>query len=154
MEIAMRTCDAIALAALCAALMGAHTVPASAGFLDLLFGRSRTAPSPYDNHVPPFVTREEPLPLPRRPGDERTDPSTIIEIPTVRQYSTCCKHGEDPMKALLSDSTLVRGDVVMTHDGLRVFLGSRAPHQWRDFVPIRQAPFGIAQRRQLLALER
>jgi len=150
----MRKRDALALAALCAALVGTHAVPANAGFLDLLFGRSRTAPSPYDNSAPPFVTREDPFPLTKRPGDERADPSTIIEIPTVRQYSTCCKHGEDPMKALLSDSTLVRGDVVMTPDGLQVFLGSRAPHQMRDFVPIRKAPFSIAQRRQLLALER
>lgn len=150
----MRTCETIAFAVFCTALVGAHTVPASAGFLDLLFGRSRTPPSPYDDSAPPFVTREEPFPLTKRPGDERKSPSTIIEIPTVRQYSTCCKNGEDPMKALLSDSTLVRGDVVMTHEGLRVFMGSRAPHQWRDFVPIRQAPVGLAQRRQLLALER
>ncbi|WP_091139338.1 hypothetical protein [Microvirga guangxiensis] len=46
----------------------------------------------------------------------------------------------NPVPALLADSTLRRGDMVMFPDGLRVFAGRPGgPHKLTDFKPLAQA---------------
>lgn len=122
---------------------------AQAGFLEDLFG---IAPRPPPS---PFIYRDEveaPRDLVPDRGPRMPPP---LEAPPLLQQSTCCKHGEDPMQALLNDRTLMRGDIVMTTDGLRTFIGSRPPHSMRDFVPVGKATSLSAERKkQLLALDR
>jgi hypothetical protein len=47
---------------------------------------------------------------------------------------------DNPVPALLADSTLRQGDMVMFPDGLRVFAGrAGGPHKIADFKPVAQA---------------
>ncbi len=135
----------------------AFATQAQAGFLEELFG-IRPQPAPYDGPAPsPYYgppPYEHDAPLNIRPDKGPRMPKPI-DVPALRMQSTCCKHGEDPMRALLNDSTLMRGDVVMTTEGLRTFVGSRPPHSMRDFVPVDKATTLSSERkRQLLALDR
>lgn len=133
-----------------------------AGLLDALFGGARAyAPPPYDYPSPyaspRYYDEEVPGPRARRRSVEERAPraDTNIEVPPLLQTATCCKNGEDPMEALLNDDTLVRGDVVMTTQGLRTFVGSRAPHAMKDFVPVgKSRMISSTQKKQLLALDR
>ena len=135
-----------------------------AGLLDALFGGARAyAPPPYEYPPPPYASPRPPrhydddAPRARRRSVEERAPKvdTTIEIPPMLQTASCCKNGEDPMKALLNDETLMRGDVVMTPHGLRTFVGSRAPHAMRDFVPVEKSTkISSSKKKQLLALDR
>ncbi|MDB5641267.1 MAG: hypothetical protein JWN07_584 [Hyphomicrobiales bacterium] len=131
-----------------------------AGLLDALFGGGRSyAPPAYDAPSPYYAPRyyDEDVPRTRRRGrDDRSSTSdTNIEVPPALQSATCCKNGEDPMRALLNDDTLMRGDVVMTPEGLRTFIGARAPHSARDFQPVgRSTSISATRRKELLALDR
>jgi hypothetical protein len=142
------------------AMLAATAGGVQAGWLDALFGGARSpAPAPYDMPSSYFAPRylDEEVPRPRRRSrDDRAPASdTIIEVPPVLQGATCCKNGEDPMRALLADDTLMRGDVVMTPDGLRSFIGARAPHSVRDFQPVgRSTSISATRRKELLALDR
>jgi hypothetical protein len=133
-----------------------------AGLLDALFGGARAyappaynAPSPY-GYAPRYYDEDVPRTSRRRSREERAPASdTTIEVPPVLQNATCCKNGEDPMRALLNDDTLVRGDVVMTPDGLRTFTGARAPHSARDFQPVGKSnAISSIRKKELLALDR
>ncbi len=134
-----------------------------AGLLDALFGGARSYgppaysdPSTYGQSYAPRYYDEDVPRSRRRSRSERAPASdTNIEVPPVLQGATCCKNGEDPMRALLNDDTLMRGDVVMTPDGLRTFVGSRAPHTARDFQPVGKSTVASSTRRkELLALDR
>jgi hypothetical protein len=134
-----------------------------AGLLDALFGGARAyappaydAPSPYGrSYAPRYYDEDAPRPR-RRSREERAPASdTTIEVPPVLQGATCCKNGEDPMRAILNDDTLVRGDIVMTPVGLRTFVGSRAPHAARDFQPVgKSTAISSMRKKELLALDR
>ncbi len=130
---------------LAAFILLAAPVAAQAGFLEELFGiRPQPQPAPYQDYYEP-----------RQIVPDRGPRLPVLDVPTARVESTCCKHGEDPMQALLNDDTLVRGDIVMTTEGLRSFVGSRPPHAMRDFVPVGKATSLSAERKkQLLALDR
>ncbi|MDB5545451.1 MAG: hypothetical protein JWO64_2600 [Hyphomicrobiales bacterium] len=134
-----------------------------AGLLDALFGGARayapptySGPSPYgESYAPRYYDEDVPRSRRRSRGDRAPASDTNIEVPTVLQGATCCKNGEDPMRALLNDDTLMRGDVVMTPDGLRTFVGSRAPHAARDFQPVgKSTTISSTRRKELLALDR
>jgi hypothetical protein len=148
-------------------LVAGTATSVQAGLLDALFGGGARAYAPpaYDYPPPPFAGRQgsnyyylEEAPRPRRRSVEERAPKAAdpnVDAPPLLQTASCCKNGEDPMKALLNDDTLVRGDVVMTTAGLRTFVGSRAPHSMRDFVPVgRSTMISSTQKKQLLALDR
>ena len=150
----------LSTAALGLSLLAGAASDVQAGLLDALFGGGAGA-STYDAPNTNSALRyyDEDVPRARRRSGARDDRAptseTTIEIPPVLQSATCCKHGEDPMRALLNDDTLVRGDVVMTPDGLRSFVGSRAPHSARDFQPVgRSTTISSNRRKELLALDR
>lgn len=136
------------------ALLSGTAGGVQAGLLDALFGGARAyAPPVYRYEPGPFAYPYD-APPPRRRA-ARTEKAPDIEVAPARMESTCCKNGEDPMKALLTDDTLVRGDVVMTPTGLRTFVGARAPHSERDFVAIGKSQMiSSKQKKQLLALDR
>lgn len=129
-----------------------------AGFLDSLFG-SRSGPvynSPapsydnygYDHHSSPYAE-------PRRKRRSVQTAKPRKETPPAKVEAICCKNGEDPMKALMMDTTLVAGDVVMTPEGMRTFVGSRAPHGADDFIDVSKSRLiSQKQRRQLMAMDR
>jgi hypothetical protein len=52
----------------------------------------------------------------------------------ARRFKCDDKAKADPMAALLNDDTLVDGDIVSTHEGLKVFRGQAGtPHRREDF---------------------
>ena len=116
-------------------------VPARAqGLFDFLRGFSQpvpAAPPPQPVEVQPNSFADQP----RRRSAARPKPAPVevLEIKTPIQ----ARHPvdmENPFPALLADSTLRPGDMVMFPDGLRVFtgrVGSR--HKVSDFTPVAQA---------------
>jgi hypothetical protein len=85
----------------------------------------------------------------------RREASSAKEATPARVEAICCKNGEDPMKALMLDTTLVAGDVVMTPEGMRTFVGTKAPHRASDFIDISKSRLiSQNQRRQLMAMDR
>ncbi|MDB5509349.1 MAG: hypothetical protein JWL93_1818 [Hyphomicrobiales bacterium] len=130
-----------------------------AGFLDSLFGGQRSGPaynSPgpsYDNYGYDHYSSPYGEPRQRRRGAQAAKPRK--EAPPAKVEAICCKNGEDPMKALMLDTTLVAGDVVMTPEGMRTFVGSRAPHAADDFIDVSKSRLiSQNQRRQLMAMDR
>jgi hypothetical protein len=144
------------------ALLAGTAGSVQAGLLDALFGGARayapptySAPSPYGQYAPRYYDEDVPRARRRSREDRAPTSDTTIEVPPALQSATCCKNGEDPMRALLNDDTLMRGDVVMTPDGLRTFVGSRAPHAARDFQPVgKSTAISSVRRKELLALDR
>lgn len=72
-----------------------------------------------------------------------------LELPDAFHYKTvlddactCRKAGSvGPLMSMLRDTTLRRGDAVMTPDGLRVYHGSDVfPHKRSDFVALARSP--------------
>ncbi|MDB5650828.1 MAG: hypothetical protein JWL62_2348 [Hyphomicrobiales bacterium] len=126
-----------------------------AGFLDQLFGRARarvySAPPAYDGYGNPYGEYEA---APRRRRAPRAHATTTTPQ-AAKVEALCCKNGGNPMKAIMQDDTLVAGDIVMTPNGLRTFVGSRTPHSEDDFVDISRSRYvSKSQRKQLLALDR
>jgi hypothetical protein len=63
----------------------------------------------------------------------------------------CCKNGEDPLMALLADTTLRPGDAVATPAGIRIFQGrTRVDHNLGDFKLVANASSIPADKRALL----
>lgn len=90
---------------------------------------------------PPFEYRPGPeAEQPRR--KQRTHPKPVpLEQTVIKRPIVPKPPGEvsNPVPALLTDSTLQPGDMVMFPDGLRVFTGRPGTqHKLTDFVPIRQ----------------
>ncbi len=116
-------------------------VPAQAqGLFDFLRGLSQPvptapAPEPVDAQSNAFDDR----PRRKRPAQPKPAPVEVLQVkPPVEPRPI----GEidNPFPALLADSTLQPGDMVMFPDGLRVFtgrVGSR--HKVSDFTPLAQA---------------
>lgn len=145
------------------AMLAGASGSVQAGLLDALFGNQRSYgpptysdPSSYGQSAAPRYYDEDVPRSHRRSRRDRAPASdTNIEVPALLQGATCCKNGEDPMRALLNDDTLMRGDVVMTPDGLRTFVGSRAPHVARDFQPVgKSTTMSSTRKKELLALDR
>ena len=115
-------------------------VPAQAqgifGLFRAIF-RPPPAPAPPSFGYQPAPEMEQP----RRKVRPRSKP-VAVEQPEVRRPVEPKPVGEidNPVPALLADSTLRRGDMVMFPDGLRVFAGRPGgPHKLADFKPVAQA---------------
>jgi len=81
------------------------------------------------------------------------------ELPTALRYrsgldATCvCHRSVAPHYSLAEDSTLRKGDYVMTRNGLAVFEGGAAlPHRAADFVALDKARLSAKDRRSVEAL--
>jgi hypothetical protein len=127
-----------------AALVGVPTVSAQAqdgagDFFEQLFGGGRQQAS------------VQPLPQPDYGQPSRAEPSGMSSAPplTVRakkhrrptgaQYGRVRRYSPEELKTvtIYTDRTLVRGDAVMTAQGIRIFNGSASlPHAESDFVAI------------------
>jgi hypothetical protein len=92
-------------------------------------------PQPFEYQTDPAVEQ------PHRKGRPRPKP-VAIEQPEIKKPVEPKPVGEiaNPVPALLADSTLRPGDMVMFPDGLRVFTGKPGgPHKLADFKPLAQA---------------
>lgn len=70
----------------------------------------------------------------------------------LRPDCTCGQQAATALERLRHDATLAPGDIVVTEDGVHVFVGgSRPPHPDRNFVPYRQAGGLSRQTRNYLA---
>jgi hypothetical protein len=117
------------------------TVPAQAegllsGFFRAFSQPAAPAPPPTFEYQPdPFADQVQHKARPR--------PKPVaVEQPEVKKPVEPRRPGEmdNPFPALLADSTLQPGDMVMFPDGLRVFVGrSGGQHKLADFKPLAQA---------------
>jgi hypothetical protein len=109
-----------------------------------IFGLFRAFSQPAAPTPPPQSLEYQPDPAvgpPRRKARPRPTPVAVeqVEIKTPVEPKPV---GEiaNPVPALLADSTLRPGDMVMFPDGLRVFTGKPGgPHKLADFKPLAQA---------------
>ncbi|KFG69345.1 hypothetical protein [Microvirga sp. BSC39] len=116
-------------------------VPAQAQGIFGLFGAfsqpTPPAPPPQSVGYPPDPGFEQP----RQKARPRPRP-VVVEQLEVKKPIEPKPMGEiaNPVPALLADSTLRPGDMVMFPDGLRVFTGKPgASHKLTDFKPLAQA---------------
>lgn len=70
---------------------------------------------------------------------------------TPMQKAICCKDGEDPAKAILSDATLRPGDAYMTDKGLRIFAGRASLKAKPAFTDLRRAALDKTHKQRLIA---
>ncbi|MBJ6124835.1 hypothetical protein [Microvirga splendida] len=134
-----RSCSVLAVALILPFVIGAAPARAQ-GIFGLFRAFSQPAalvpaPQPFGYQPNPEVER------PRRKARPRPKP-VAVEQPEVRKPIEPKPMGEiaNPVPALLADSTLRRGDMVMFPDGLRVFAGrTGGPHKLTDFKPVAQA---------------
>ena len=109
-----------------------------------IFGLFRAFSQPAAPTPPPQPFEHQPDPAveqPRRKARPRPKP-VAIEQPEIKTPVEPKPVGEiaNPVPALLADSTLRPGDMVMFPDGLCVFTGkSGGPHKLADFKPLAQA---------------
>jgi len=143
----------LALALILPVVVG--SVPAQAqGIFAFLQALTRPAAAP---PPPPQSFGYQPDPALARPT-QRARPRqkrVVLEQPEIRKPVEPKPVGEiaNPVPALLADSTLRPGDMVMFPDGLRVFTGrSEGPHKLADFKPLAQAAKHLSrQTRKLVA---
>jgi hypothetical protein len=109
-----------------------------------IFGLFRAFSQPTTPAPPPqsFGYQPDPgLEQPRRKARPRPKP-VVVEQPEIKKPIEPKPPGEiaNPVPALLADSTLRPGDMVMFPDGLRVFTGKPgSSHKLTDFKPLAQA---------------
>lgn len=134
-----RSCSLLAVALILPSAIGA--IPAQAqdlfGFFRAFSQPATPAPAPQSFGYQPDPEFERP----RRKARRRPKP-VAVEQPEVRKPIELKPMGEidNPVPALLADSTLRRGDMVMFPDGLRVFAGRPGgQHKLTDFKPVAQA---------------
>jgi hypothetical protein len=92
-------------------------------------------PQPFEYQPDPAVEppRRKARPRPKPVAVEQVEIKTPVEPKPVGEIA-------NPVPALLADSTLRPGDMVMFPDGLRVFTGKLGgPHKLTDFKPLAQA---------------
>jgi hypothetical protein len=116
------------------------TVPAQAEGLLTGFFRAFSQPAA---PAPPPTFGYQPDPFAEQPRRARPRPKPVVAEPVeVKKPVEPRRPGEmdNPFPALLADSTLQPGDMVMFPDGLRVFVGrSGSQHKLADFQPLAQA---------------
>ena len=109
-----------------------------------IFGLFRAFSQPAAPTPPPQPFGYQPDPgvePPRRKARPRPTP-VAVEQPEIKKPVEPKPVGEiaNPVPALLADSTLCPGDMVMFPDGLRVFTGKPGGiHKLSDFKPLAQA---------------
>ena len=130
----VKLCSLLTMALVLSSAMGA--VPAQAQNLFGFFRAFAPPPAPaYDPFAYDRPAREWRRPKPR------PKPAPVAQ-PEVKKPSEPRSPGDmdNPVPALLADSTLQRGDLVMFPDGLRVFTGrAGGQHSMADFRPLAQA---------------
>ncbi|WP_162820360.1 hypothetical protein [Microvirga calopogonii] len=129
----------LALALILPAIVGSMPAQAQGIFAFLQALTQPAAPSP-----PPQSFGYQPDPaLERSYQKARPRPKPVVlEQPETKKPVEPKPVGEiaNPVPALLADSTLRPGDMVMFPDGLRVFTGRPGgPHKLTDFKPLAQA---------------
>ncbi len=89
------------------------------------------------------------------------DGSPYARLPVALHYTrvreqTCSCGATDPRSAIMTDTSLRRGDRIMTEDGFKIYQGgNRSKISSRDFAPVREASGVSRQERSLLlAMER
>jgi hypothetical protein len=116
-------------------------VPAQAQGIFGLF-RAFSQPAAPTPSPQPFEYRPDPaLEQPRRKTRPRPKPVAVEQV-EIKKPVEPRPVGEitNPVPALMADSTLRPGDMVMFPDGLRVFTGKpRGSHKLADFKPLAQA---------------
>lgn len=143
---------AIAGAVLCAAQAAA--TPATAGLLDFLFSRPQSQPQP--------VYMIAPRPGMAMPGVSAADakphrPRVVRDVPRGPRPYVAPQVAAGPLGRFLHDTSLRRGDIVATADGLMVFQGrgGAGAHKPSDFVPVASASVATGARRSdLISLDR
>jgi hypothetical protein len=142
------------------AALPASSVPASAGLLDLLFGNRTQAPvaQPQSSSLPMSVSPQgasrRPLATVRKPAAQA---HASAKPRSARASLARSASGERPVKTsgrpdsrpdvmpgpvgqFLLDPTLRRGDVVVTSEGLKIYVGSsRGQHEANEFVALSEA---------------
>jgi hypothetical protein len=109
-----------------------------------IFGLFRAFSQPTAPTPPAEPFRYQPdaaLEQPRRKTRPRPKPVAVEQV-EIKKPVEPKPVGEitNPVPALMADSTLRPGDMVMFPDGLRVFTGkSGGPHKLADFKPLAQA---------------
>ena len=135
------------------AMQGASAPAQAQGLFDFLFGGGAFyAPAPQYAH--PADASQSRLDAERaRIERARLREPRIIDEPRKPGPHTPPQELAGPLGKFLMDSTLRRGDVVATQNGLMVFRGSGAiPHRERDFAPVSTAQG--PHRATLLALDK
>ena len=128
------------------ALILLFTISAGPAQAQGIFGlfRAFSQPAAPTSPAQPFGYQHDPaVEQPRRKLRLSPKPAAMaVEQPEIKKPVEPKPVGEiaNPFPALLADSTLRPGDMVMFPDGLRVFLGkSGGPHKLADFKPLAQA---------------
>jgi hypothetical protein len=109
-----------------------------------IFGFFRALSQPAAPISPPQSFGDQPDPAleqPRRKARPRPKPVAVEQV-EIKKPVEPKPVGDiaNPVPALLADSTLRPGDMVMFPDGLRVFTGKPGgPHKLADFKPLAQA---------------
>lgn len=136
---------AIALTLALSAALPASTAPASAGLLDMLFGR-KPAPPPVFEPItaPPPAGAQRPVATNRKPATAKSKARAGIGKGQAAEKIAKGPARPDvlpgPVGQFLLDPTLRRGDVVVTSEGLKIFNGAgRRQHEEGDFVALSAA---------------
>jgi hypothetical protein len=132
--------------------LGIAAVPAQAqgifGFLNLFSQPSAPAPvyRPFEDGIPAV---SQPRRKPVRPKPAPAEPAAV----KMPEKPKAPGEIDNPVPALLADSTLRPGDMVMFPDGLRVFTGKPGgQHKLTDFQPLSQAGKSLSREtRKLIA---
>jgi hypothetical protein len=133
----VKPCSALTLALVVS--FGLSVAPAHAQDIFGFFRALSQPPAPVPTYQP-FESRPNPAPERRRPK-ARSKPASIEQTETKKPVEPRSPGEMDnPVPALLADSTLRSGDLVMFPDGLRVFTGRvGSQHTMADFKPLAQA---------------
>ena len=135
----VRSRSVLALALILA--IAISSLPAEAQGISWLF-RPFSQPAALAPPPQSFGDQSDPgLEQPRRKARPRTNPVAVEQL-EIKKPIEPKPRGEitNPVPALLADSTLRPGDMVMFPDGLRVFTGKRgSSHKLTDFKPLAQA---------------
>jgi hypothetical protein len=108
-----------------------------------LFSRPAPAPAYQPFEYRPDAASERPRPKPRSRPRPAPAEQAVIKMPDKPKAPG---EIENPFPALLADSTLQPGDMVMFPDGLRVFTGRQGgAHRLADFKPIAQAGKAVSR---------
>ena len=129
----LRNFAAASALALVAALP-ATTAPASAGLLDLLFGRRQAPvaqPAPMPIYIPQPAQSQRPVATVRKAQPKAKVARAAVGKAERGEKVARAGRGEKahevlpgPLGHFLADPTLRRGDVVVTSEGLKIFVGT------------------------------
>ena len=142
----LKPCSALTVA-LIAPFVVSDAVPARAQDFFGLFKAFAPPPAPVAP-AQPLNIRLDPAPERLKPKARARSKPAPVEQAEVKKPVEPRKPGQldNPVPALLGDSTLRPGDMVMFPDGLRVFTGKPGnQHKLADFKPLAQAKKALSR---------